>query len=49
MAESVASLVTTVTLSVENFDDVPGVVTSDSESTSGLSPGNIKVRWTKGN
>ena len=35
MAESVASLVTTVTLSVENFDDVPGVVNSDSESTSG--------------
>lgn len=35
MAESVASLVTTVTLSTENFDDVPGVVTSDSETASG--------------
>ena len=35
VAESVASLVTTVTLSIENFDDVPGVVTSDSEAASG--------------
>lgn len=49
VTEPVVLLVTTVTLSVENSDAVPGVVISDSETAKGASSRNIKVKWIKGN